>query len=140
MPDVPRGVCRHPCRVRGHDDNILLREEGIADGEVSGERGVKEDEIGVAVDSHVLPDILRDLNYEDPPIILHMIVPSTHVDDLWSLGCILYRRLFGSPFSNFDCRQINSLILFYIPLIPFLCSVYDFTSSFLRHLLKLLEY
>ena len=28
-------------------------------------RGVKEDEGGVAVDSHVLPEILKDLNYED---------------------------------------------------------------------------
>ena len=43
---------------------------------------VKEDGGGVAVDSHVLPEILRDLNYEGPPIILHTIVPSTHVDDL----------------------------------------------------------
>ena len=55
--------------------------------------GVKEDGVGVVVDSHVLPDISRDLNYEDPPIILHSIVSSTYVNDLWSLGCILYHRL-----------------------------------------------
>ena len=59
--------------------------------------GVKEDEGRVEVDSHVLPEILRDLNCDDPPIILHGIVPSTHVDDLWSLGCILYHRLFWFP-------------------------------------------
>ena len=40
--------------------------------------GVKEDEGGVAVDSHVLSDFLRDLNYEDTTIILHRIVTSTH--------------------------------------------------------------
>ena len=34
--------------------------------------------------------------------------------DIWSLGCILYHRLFGSPLCNFDCQQINSLILFFI--------------------------
>ena len=32
--------------------------------------------------------------------------------DLWSLGCILYHRLFGFPLRNFDFQQINSLILF----------------------------
>ena len=32
--------------------------------------------------------------------------------DLWSLGCILYHRLFGYPLCNFDCQQINSLIFF----------------------------
>ena len=32
--------------------------------------------------------------------------------DLWYLGCSLYHRLFGSPLCNFDCQQINSLILF----------------------------
>ena len=37
--------------------------------------GVKEYGRGVAVDIQVLPEILRDLNYEDPPIILHRIVP-----------------------------------------------------------------
>ena len=51
--------------------------------------GVKEDEGGVAVDSHVLPEILRDLNYKDSPIILHMIFPSTNIDNLWYLGCII---------------------------------------------------
>ena len=74
--------------------------------------GIKEDGGGVAVDSHVLPEILQDLNYEDPTIILHGIVPSTHVDDLWSLGFILYHRLFGSPLCNFDSQKIYSIILF----------------------------
>ena len=75
--------------------------------------GFKEDGGGgVAVDSHVLPEILRDLNYKDATITLHRIVPSTHVDDIWSLGYILYHCLFGSPLSNFDCQKINILILF----------------------------
>ena len=34
--------------------------------------------------------------------------------DLWSLGCILYRRLFGSPLCNFDCQKINSLLSVFI--------------------------
>ena len=33
-------------------------------------RGVREDGGGVAVDIHFLPEILRDLNYKDPPTIL----------------------------------------------------------------------
>ena len=37
-------------------------------------------------------------------------VPPTY--DLWSLGCIIYHRLFGSQLCNFDCQQIISLILF----------------------------
>ena len=32
--------------------------------------------------------------------------------DLRSLGCILYKCIFGSSYCNFDCQQINSLILF----------------------------
>ena len=64
------------------------------------------------MDSHLLPEILRDLNYKDSPIILHRIVPSTHVNDLCSLGCILYHHLFGSPLCNFDCQKINSFIFF----------------------------
>ena len=55
--------------------------------------GAKEDGGGVAVENHVLTEILRDLNYKDSPIILHRIFPSTHVDDLWSLGCMLYHRI-----------------------------------------------
>ena len=54
------------------------------------------------MESHVLTEILRYLNYEDPPIIIHRIVPSTHINDLWYLGCILYHSLFGSPLYNFD--------------------------------------
>ena len=92
--------------------------------------GVKEDGGGGggAVEIHVLTEILQDLNYEDPPIILNIIVPSTHVDDLWSLGCIIYQSLFGSPLCSFDCQQINSL------LIPLLCSFYAFSLRFLGHL------
>ena len=74
--------------------------------------GVREDRGGVAVDIHFLPEILRDLNYEYPPTILHRIIPSTHVDEIWSLECIISHRIFGSPLCNFDCQQINSLILF----------------------------
>ena len=55
--------------------------------------GVREDRGGVAVDIHFLPEILRDMNYEYPPTILHSIIPSTHVNDLWYLGCILYHRI-----------------------------------------------
>ena len=32
--------------------------------------------------------------------------------DLRSLGYIIHHRLFGSPVYNFDCQQINSLLLF----------------------------
>ena len=32
--------------------------------------------------------------------------------DIWSLGCIIFRCLFGPPLCNFDCQQINSLQLF----------------------------
>ena len=74
--------------------------------------GVKEEWGGVAVDSNVLPKILQDFKYKDLPIILHIIVPTTHIDDLWSLGCILYHHIFGSPLCNFDFQKINSLILF----------------------------
>ena len=44
--------------------------------------------------------------------------------DLRSLGCILYHRLFGSRFCNFDCQQINSLLLFLynIAFLYLLCS------------------
>ena len=80
--------------------NLFLSAKSVVAG------GVKEDNEGVAVDSHVLPEIFRDLNYEDPPIILHRIVTSTHVDDLCSLGCIIYHRLFGSPLCNFDCQNL----------------------------------
>ena len=33
---------------------------------------------------------------------------------LWSLGCILYHRLFGSPLCNVDRKQINSLLSVFI--------------------------
>ena len=56
------------------------------------------------MESHVFPEILRDLDYKDLPIILHGIVPSTHVDDLWSLGFILYHRLFGDQRRGGDVR------------------------------------
>ena len=38
-PDGPRGLCRCLRRARGHVENILLREEFISVGEVSGGRG-----------------------------------------------------------------------------------------------------
>ena len=34
--------------------------------------------------------------------------------DIWSLGCILYRLLFGSPLCNFDSQQTNSLLSVFI--------------------------
>ena len=54
--------------------------------------------------------------------------------DIWSLGCILYHRLFGSSIYNFDCQKINSLIYFYIALLPFHCNIYAFTLRLLRHI------
>ena len=74
--------------------------------------GIKEYGVGVVVDIHFLPDIFQDLNYKDPPIILHRIVLLTHVNDIWSLGCIVYRCLFGYPLCSFDCQNINGLIFF----------------------------
>ena len=55
--------------------------------------GVKEYGEGVEVYIHVLPEIVQDFNFEDSPIIFHRIVPSTHIDDISSLGCILYHRI-----------------------------------------------
>ena len=51
--------------------------------------------------------------------------------DLRSLGCIIYKCIFGSSYCNFDCQQINSFIYFYILLLPFLCNFYYFTFTFL---------
>ena len=73
--------------------------------------GVKQDKGWMAVSSHILPEILLEFNYEDPPKIIHRIVPSTHVDDLWSLEFILYHRLFGYQLCIFNCQKNNSLIL-----------------------------
>ena len=104
------------------------------------EGGVKEYGGGVTVESHVLLEILKYLNYGDTPIILHIIFPSTHVNDIWSLGCIIYHRLFGSPLCNFDCQQINSLILFLytIDYISLQCLCFYFNISYAS--LKLREY
>ena len=51
--------------------------------------------------------------------------------DIWSLGCIIYHRLFGSPLCNFDRQQINSLILFLytIASISLQCSCFYFKLS-----------
>ena len=56
--------------------------------------------------------------------------------DLWSLGSILYHRLFGSPLCSLYCQQTNGLFLFYIPLLSFLCKFYVFNLIFLIHPLK----
>ena len=74
--------------------------------------GLNQDEGWMEVASHILPEILQEFNYEDPPKIIHRIVPSTHIDDLWSLEFILYHRLFGYQLCNFYCQKINSLIFF----------------------------
>ena len=44
--------------------------------------------------------------------------------DLWSLGCILYHLLFGSPLCNVDSQQINSLRSIFI----YHCSLMNYTE------------
>ena len=39
---------------------------------------------------------------------------TVEVGCLWSLGCILYYLLFGSPLFNVDSQQINSLLSVFI--------------------------
>ena len=56
--------------------------------------------------------------------------------DIWSLGCILYHRLFGSPLCNFDCQKINSLIYFlytiYSISLQYLCFYFKISQAYLK--------
>ena len=51
--------------------------------------------------------------------------------DLWFLGCIIFHCLFGPPLCNFDCQQINSLLLFLytIDSISLKCLCFHFNIS-----------
>ena len=50
---------------------------------------------------------------------------------LWSLGCIIYHLLFGSPLYNIDSQQINSLLSVFI---------YHFFNFFAIFMLLLLAF
>ena len=54
--------------------------------------------------------------------------------DIRSLGCIIYHHIFGSPLVILIINKLTSYYCFYIPLLSFICNVYDFTLIFLMHL------
>ena len=62
--------------------------------------------------------------------------------DIWSVGCIIYNRLFGPPLCNFDCQQINSLILFLYTIaynyLQCLCFYFNFSQASLK-MMRILE-